>query len=219
MKKVLALLMVAATALSGAAINRLYTPDFVICPGETMQVAIILDNDELFTAFQTDLVLPQGLSVVQDDGEYLLDLGQRNANDHSIISKLRPDSSVRMVSFSIGVKPYSGTTGALVAINLTADDDFVGPATIRLKNSICTTVDGVEFILQGESCDVQLLPQLLRGDVNGDGIVSIKDVTYLIDYLLAGCQSSFHTENADLNDDGNVTIADVTALIDLLLSN
>ena len=56
-------------------------------------------------------------------------------------------------------------------------------------------------------------------DVNGDGIVSIKDVTYLIDYLLAGCQSSFHTENADLNDDGNVTIADVTALIDLLLSN
>lgn len=64
---------------------------------------------------------------------------------------------------------------------------------------------------------MQLLSQQFKGDANGDGHVGISDVTHLIDYLLAECQSSFHTENADVNEDGDVSISDVTALIDLLL--
>lgn len=204
-------------ALGVAATNRFYLPDFVIAPGETMQVAMILENDELFTAFQTDLILPQGLSVIEDDGEYLFDLTGRNASDQTIISKLRDDGALRMVSFCMSVKPYSGRSGALVVINLHADEDFTCPATISLKHSFFTTVDGVEFILQRETCNVQLLTQQITGDCNGDGNVSIGDVTYLIDYLLAGCQTSFHTGNADLNNNGNVEIADLSVLIDLLL--
>jgi hypothetical protein len=56
-----------------------------------------------------------------------------------------------------------------------------------------------------------------RGDVNGDGNVTIDDVTELIDYLL-GSNSSINVANADANQDGNVSIDDVTALIDYLLN-
>ena len=218
MKRILFLIM-AMLALSVTATNRFYLPDFVIAAGETMQVAMILENDEPFTAFQTDLMLPQGLTVVQDDGDYLFDLTNRNVSDQTILSKLRYDGALRVESFCMSVKPYSGTSGALVVINLTAGEDFTGPATIGLKNSFFTTVDGIEFVLPVESCQVQLLAQQLRGDANGDGMVTIADVSFLIDYLLAGCQSSFHTQNADLNADGVVTIADVSSLIDLLLEN
>lgn len=218
MKHTLFLIM-AMVVLSVTATNRFYLPDFVIAAGETMQVAMILENDEPFTAFQTDLMLPQGLTVVQDDGDYLFDLTNRNASDQTILSKLRYDGALRVESFCMSVKPYSGSSGALVVINLTADEDFTGPATIGLKNSFFTTVDGIEFVLPVESCQVQLLAQQLRGDANGDGMVTIADVSFLIDYLLAGCQSSFHTQNADLNADGVVTIADVSSLIDLLLEN
>ena len=58
--------------------------------------------------------------------------------------------------------------------------------------------------------------EYLTGDVNDDGIVSIGDVTQLIDLLLTG--SFAGNENADVNADGNVSIDDVTALIDYLLS-
>ena len=218
MKRILFLIM-AMLALSVTATNRFYLPDFVIAAGETMQVAMILENDEPFTAFQTDLMLPQGLTVVQDDGDYLFDLTNRNASDQTILSKLRYDGALRVESFCMSVKPYSGSSGALVVINLTADEDFTGPASIGLKNSFFTTVDGVEFVLPVESCQVQLLAQQLRGDANGDCMVTIADVSFLIDYLLAGCQSSVHTQNADLNADGVVTIADVSSLIDLLLEN
>ncbi len=58
----------------------------------------------------------------------------------------------------------------------------------------------------------------LRGDVNGDGSVSISDVTALIDYLLSGDASAINTDAADCNRDNGVSIADVTVLIDYLLS-
>jgi len=55
----------------------------------------------------------------------------------------------------------------------------------------------------------------IKGDVNGDGEVSIGDVSALIDVLLGG-----HTDTAmaDVNDDGEVSIGDITKLIDILLN-
>ena len=54
------------------------------------------------------------------------------------------------------------------------------------------------------------------GDVNGDGKMSIGDVTGLIDVLLASGEMPAY---CDVNGDGKVTIADVTALIDMLLNS
>jgi hypothetical protein len=51
------------------------------------------------------------------------------------------------------------------------------------------------------------------GDVNGDGNVSIGDVTNLIDMLINGDAPAYY----DVNGDGQVSIADITALIDQLL--
>ena len=218
MRKLIAALMVTVMGvLNVIAADQLYIDDFSICPGETMQVVIALNNEQLFTAFQTDLILPEGLTVVQEDEEYLFELSSRKASDHTIISKMRDDGAIRMVSFSIGVKPYKGNSGALVIIPLKADEVFTAPATIELKHSICTTVDGVEYRLDGESCHVELLEQQIKGDVNGDGFVDVADVTLLIEYVLNGCIRSFHYENAHINDDGGLDIADVTLLINQIL--
>ena len=54
------------------------------------------------------------------------------------------------------------------------------------------------------------------GDTNGDGNISIGDVTYLIDMLL---ESDELPAWADVNGDGRVSIGDITALIDLLLES
>ena len=61
-------------------------------------------------------------------------------------------------------------------------------------------------------------PAGLRGDANGDGTVSIADVSVLIDYLLSKDESALNMANADCNLDHTVSIADVSALIDYLLS-
>ena len=58
-------------------------------------------------------------------------------------------------------------------------------------------------------------PSVNPGDVNGDDIINIDDVTSLIDFLLSGGTPS---EGADVNCDGIINIDDVTALIDKLLT-
>jgi len=57
----------------------------------------------------------------------------------------------------------------------------------------------------------------LYGDVNGDGVVGIMDITAMVDYLLSG-NGPINRRNADLVTDGNVDIADLTGLVDLLLT-
>ena len=61
-------------------------------------------------------------------------------------------------------------------------------------------------------------PAFIRGDVNGNGIVNISDVTELINYLLSGNASGINLNAADCNEDGNIKIGDVTTLINFLLS-
>ncbi len=65
---------------------------------------------------------------------------------------------------------------------------------------------------------VENQPTILLGDVNGDGTLSIKDVTELINYLLAGEQPGFNAANADVNQDGKISISDVSGVISIVLN-
>ena len=56
----------------------------------------------------------------------------------------------------------------------------------------------------------------LRGDVNGDGKVTIADVTALVNIIL-GKTTNYNAAVADINDDTKITIADVTALVNIIL--
>ena len=59
---------------------------------------------------------------------------------------------------------------------------------------------------------------VLPGDVDGDGIASIADVTLIIDYMLQGNASGMNLEAADVDQDGIIAIADITSLIDIILN-
>ena len=61
-------------------------------------------------------------------------------------------------------------------------------------------------------------PEFEVGDCDGDGKITIGDVTTLIDYLLSESASVSSEDAADCDGDGKITIGDVTTLIDYLLS-
>ncbi len=66
--------------------------------------------------------------------------------------------------------------------------------------------------------DEPVEPDVLLGDVDGDGIVAISDVTALIDYLLGGTMTPIVEKNADIDGNEEINVSDITALIDYLLS-
>ncbi|MBQ9575670.1 MAG: leucine-rich repeat protein, partial [Muribaculaceae bacterium] len=63
----------------------------------------------------------------------------------------------------------------------------------------------------------QTIEPALLGDVNGDGLVNISDVTSLINLLLKGNNQPGDHPAADVNGDSQVNISDVTSLINKLL--
>lgn len=58
--------------------------------------------------------------------------------------------------------------------------------------------------------------RFIRGDANGDGVVDVGDVVYLVNYLFAGGPPPYPLLAGDANSDGNVDVADVVYLINYL---
>lgn len=86
-------------------------------------------------------------------------------------------------------------------------------------NYAVQSVQAATWIRQRANYLLNKLKQELRimpGDVNNDRVITIKDVTMLIDYLLGLAELS-NDLNADVNEDGEINILDTTALIDMLL--
>ena len=72
-----------------------------------------------------------------------------------------------------------------------------------------------EFVFSGCSHLKKVVESALRGDVNGDSVISGADVTALYNVLLDGTTAN---GDADVNGDGVISGADVTALYNLLLN-
>ena len=100
-------------ALGAAATDRFYIEDFTISPGETCAVSILLDNEAEYTAFQSDLYLPEGLTAAN----FAL-TDRKNAN-HTLTATVLPDGGIRLLSYSLKLKTYSGNSGALVTFDVT----------------------------------------------------------------------------------------------------
>lgn len=67
--------------------------------------------------------------------------------------------------------------------------------------------------------DVEDMPltEILLGDANGDGRISVTDVGMVISYILQKNPAGFNEDAADVNGDGRISITDVGAIITKIL--
>ena len=138
--KYLILLIAIAVAGLNASAARLYIEDFTIEPGTTMSVPLLLDNpDEPLAAFQFDLYLPQGLTVASNG----IRLGERASSSHQLMTNVNGDH-LTLMAFSFPATNFTGTSGVVAYIDVTAAADFDGQAMINGKNIALTTSDAHE---------------------------------------------------------------------------
>ena len=91
----------------------------------------------------------------------------------------------------------------------------------HINYGLCHVVKDGELIYKGTWYDPEVrigidAEKPVPGDINGDGVVTITDVTALINVLLTGRAGDAIN---DVNGDGVLTIRDVTVLINYLLSH
>ena len=217
-KKKIILILAALISISVVARDRLYVENFQIQAGETYLLPLMLENDTVYSTFQTDLYLPAGLEVALDEGEYIVDLTGRATNNHIVSTYQQPDGAIRIFVTSQSVRPFSGNSGAIAIVEIHALPSFSGTKDVSLRGTVFVEENGhkhyfedcTAFASDGSS-------QSVTGDVNGDGFVTSADVTAVYDVML-GIDNTFESA-ADVNGDGFVTSADVTAIYDILLGN
>ena len=61
--------------------------------------------------------------------------------------------------------------------------------------------------------------EVLKGDANGDGVISMMDVIYIINYILGKTEGEIVWELLDLNGDTVVNMRDVLVVINIILNS
>lgn len=201
------------TAMSA---DRLYIAPCDIEPGQSLQLELILENAEECSGLQTDLFLPEGLSVDTEYGEYIIDLTDRKARSHVVSAVDLANGAIRIWVSSQQVHTFTGNDGAVATISVTAAGNFAKPASIELRNSIVVEPSGAKHELEDETTTIGEAG--IKGDINGDGSVDGGDVSNLLEMVLAGGVSDEQKAVADLNGDGDVDGGDVSNLLEIVLS-
>lgn len=63
-----------------------------------------------------------------------------------------------------------------------------------------------------------IFTSLVKGDANGDGVVTITDAVAVVDDILGNTPENFDRIAADVTGDGNVNITDAVGIVDIILS-
>ena len=111
---------------------------------------------------------------------------------------------------------------------LSVDADSWGAATVALPTDAPVMVRINQIAGSSKNCcyvdDVMLYyqdswaPEVVDGDTNGDGEVTIADVNQVIDIILGINPNEPFNTQADVNGDGEITIADVNMIISIIIS-
>ena len=192
--------------------------DTTVMHGDTIVFPVALTNADNIIAFQTDIFLPDGLELLQEDGEYIIDPSDRMTRTHSIMSNEVSSGAIRVICYSSNYKPFTGNSGDdLFYITVKVADDAEGDYTIQLKNTLLTNTDFVDLAAPDVTGTFHVKGYLL-GDANNSGTVSVTDVVVTAQYVLELDPHPFVFEAADVNFDNNITVADVSRIAWMVLN-
>ena len=186
--------------------------------GDTIVVPIAMSNREDIISFQTDIFLAEGLEMVQENGEYLVEPSDRMTRTHSLISSNATNGAIRVMCYSSNYKPFTGNSSDnLFYIIVKVANKAEGDYSIALKNTLFTNIDFEERNGPDVIANVNVKAYLL-GDANNSGNVTVTDVVVTSQYVLEQNPQPFAFLAADINDDGNITVTDVSRIAWMVLN-
>ena len=171
-----------------------------------------------------------GKGSIKEEGKYIK---KTVAADSVYIDDLELVYNAGIKSISFKGQALDLATIQTTGIELAADEavsaaDFEvvkDGVDAKVTKLVEATADGYVAVITAVSADLKTqvayeinikkpAAPVLKGDINGDGVLDVADASALIDMVL---NSGTCTEVADVNGDGALDVADVTELITLIL--
>ena len=164
--------------------------------GETKQISIVLNNpDRKYAAFQFDLVLPDGITIIKNsNGKLMVSLVADRIDDHTLNVSEMGDNTYRLLSFSLSNTEFYDTSGALLNITLKADANISsGNKTAMLKSQVFTAKNGTQYKWNDLSFNIQIkaavIPEVMADNKSREYGENNPTLTYTASAELNGVPS------------------------------
>ena len=136
----IAVLLYSNTVSAETATDKISIEDFWVVKGEQVAIGLQVTNASLYTAFQCDLFLPEGLALTKNEqGEPIMNLCGNNAQSHIIESNTLANGGIRIVVMSMSNVAFT-PEDAIAQITIDVSSDAVGQKIIKTENARLVSV-------------------------------------------------------------------------------
>ena len=153
--------------------------------GAETTLVIGMKNAQTVTAYTFDLELPEGVSITTDsEGHCFYTMGNRHNGHYATIN-----SNSSAGTYSIGVtasqpQVVNKSEGIILTLKLkVADNMDVGEYAVKIHNVKFLSTSGTTTI--PETIGLLTLKGNKKGDINGDGEVTVTDALMIVDTILS----------------------------------
>ena len=200
--------------------NVIYIDEMEAVRGLEAVISIKMKNSAEIRAFQFDLYLPQGVTVVKSAKGKIqgaLSPGRLPDEDEHTLTFSEHDGFIRFLCGSQYDETFTGNDGetATLRVNITEDMEE-GDHALQLKDMKLTETDISKFYtaeLIETTVTIGGQGSYVVGDVNGDGDVDTQDAIKVIQHYLGKNPTDFNAQAADVNDDGDIDTQDAILII------
>ena len=211
MKRRFLLLLMAALTFVGANAALLKKNNFLapseatVEAGKTVEVNILMTNNKDIINWQTELVLPEGVTLVKAEAA---DKWTEN---------ILVDGNKLFSETQTAVGSNQGAVVAKITLQVAANV-AAGDYEISLDKTVMTASDATSIQQEiTHTAKFTVTPaSIIKGDANGDGEVNGMDVIAVYNMMLGNTDK---TAAADVNNDGEVNGMDVIAIYNAMLGN
>lgn len=178
-----------AQRVAAASDDKVFIDDFQVAGGQQKNVNLQLTNTGLYTAFQCDIVLPEGLTIAENDQHVpMVNISSANAQNHMVQANYVGNGALRLLVMSMSNKPFAGSANDVVSLTIEAGETLgqrvISIENVRLVNvesrtestasSTQATVDivdaatGIRNAAQGDDLKVSVNGHEIIVQANGD---------------------------------------------------
>ncbi len=186
--------------------------------GMSYKLPVTLLNTAGISAVQCDIVLPEGIELAHEDGNYLVDLNsERLAPSHTMSIRQLSSGIVRVMISSMSSEPFNGNDGELLTLHLNVTPEVEeGVYTVALSNVVMADVNALTYHAP-DLATLFIVKNTLKGDANGDGMVDVGDYVTTANYIMELNPDPFLFRGADVDENGIIDVGDLVGITNIIM--
>ena len=186
--------------------------------GMNVVLPVAMRNVAGISAVQCDIVLPEGIELAQEDGNYLIDVNkERLANSHVMNVRRLSSGAVRVLITSPVAEAFNGNDGELFELNLNVASGVEdGAYPVSLTKVVMADVNALTYYAPDMTSNV-IVKSYIKGDANGDGMVNVGDYVAIANYILELKPEPFIFGAADVDGNQEINVGDLVGVTNLVM--